>query len=386
MKVFLSTEGQFSRRCRFTSPWNTWSYPLSRLKDQLVIVERQHLEVDERHRLDLHKTDSGIRPITSEAERSEQAMELSSLKLQIGQLEGEVKQATTQTKAERERLKASIRGQLDAIEAQVLTDLGDTLDLVRQPIQSETLPQDSGTLARLKDLIWKRQLRGLKDIANHALVVEQSAIAPLTMGIVHFKRCREIKEAMTTFVNDESKHSAIFQRFMAEKLDAKERVSQAIVKGGDRYLWLARIMPSGAIFLAVIVEAIGGAYLEFFGTEEHMPDPLFRSICKTIAERDERRHQDLCAETYNELYRRGTRWERFRNSYALKVTLTSAYGDKTEDHHLIQACRAFGIESAKPYRFIAAHLSAQLERIGMYVRPDELLAFMPVSASIRSSA
>jgi hypothetical protein len=237
------------------------------------------------------------------------------------------------------------------------------------------MPQDE----RLRDLVWKRQLRGLKDIANHALVVEQSAIAPLTMGIIHYKRRREIQEAMTTFVNDEAKHSAVFRRFMAEKLDAKERIPEAIIKSGERYLWLARLLPSGGIFLAVIVEAIGAAYLEFFAEEAHMPEPLFRSICTTIALRDEKRHMDLCAATYNELYRTGGRWERARNSTALRVMLKAAYGDKTNDHPLLQACCAFGVDAARPYRHVAARLSQQLARVGMDVRPDALLALMNFS-------
>ncbi|HSB54651.1 MAG TPA: hypothetical protein VLD58_09855, partial [Gemmatimonadales bacterium] len=242
------------------------------------------------------------------------------------------------------------------------------------------LPADPDSLARLRDLVFKRQLRGLKDIANHALVVEQSAIAPLTMGIIHYKRRREIQEAMTTFVYDEAKHSAVFRRFMADKLDAKERIPRGIIRNGDRYLWIARLMPSGAVFLAVIVEAIGGAYLEFFGQEAHMPDPLFRSICRTIAERDEKRHMELCSATYNELYRRGSRWERLRNNVALRSLLKSAYGDKTEDHQLIQACRAFGLESDTLYRFVAGRLSRQLTTVGMFVPWESFLEFLPKPA------
>ena len=82
--------------------------------------------------------------------------------------------------------------------------------MVERTLHSGCLPDDGQDLSRLKDLILKRQLRGLKDIANHALVVEQSAIAPLTMGIIHYKRYREIQEAMTTFIHDEAKHSATF--------------------------------------------------------------------------------------------------------------------------------------------------------------------------------
>ena len=361
------------------APLERLQSPVARLRDQLAILKREGLEVREQQRLGLFKSGTQIKRRETEAEGREQTAQLSLLTDQIDQVQRALKQSQAQSTTEREQLKARIREQLNAIEPQVLADLEATRELVRRTLQSTMLPRDPQTLARLQDLVLKRQLRGLKDIANHALVVEQSAIAPLTTGIIHYKRRREIQEAMTTFVNDEAKHSAVFRRFMAQKLEAKERISDAVIKGGHRYLWLARFLPSGGIFLAVIVEAIGAAYLEFFGDEEHMPDPLFRSICKTIADRDERRHMDLCAATYNELYRKGSRWERLRNRVALRVMMKSAYGDKTEDHALIQACRAFGFESERPYQHIAARLSQQLARIGMYVPSEELLALMKFS-------
>jgi hypothetical protein len=182
---------------------------------------------------------------------------------------------------------------------------------------------------------------------------------------------------MTTFVNDEAKHSAVFRRYMAEKLAATERVPHAIIKGGDRYLWLARILPSGAIFLAVVVESIGAAFLEFFGRERHMPEPLFRSICRMIADRDERRHVELCAATYNELYRRGGRWEALRNGVALRMVLNAAYGDKSEDHYLIQACRAFGLPSRTLYDHVLGRLSRELATVGVYVPPARFYQMLP---------
>jgi len=201
--------------------------------------------------------------------------------------------------------------------------------------------------------------------------------AALIWFVIRYRRRREIQEAMTTFVHDEAKHSAVFRRFLAEKMQAKERIPEAIIRGGERYLWIARLMPSGAVFLAVIVEAIGGAFLEFFAQNDNMPDPLFRGICQIIAERDEKRHQDLCSATYDELYRTGSRWEHLRNRVALRELLRAAYGDKTEDHHLIQACRAFGLESDTLYRFVIGRLCKQLETVGVCVSWDSLLEFLP---------
>jgi hypothetical protein len=269
-----------------------------------------------------------------------------------------------------------IQAQLHTIKPQVLADLQETRELIQQTLLARVLPDDPKLLSRLKDITLKRQLRGLKDIANHALVVEQSAIAPLTMGIIHYKRHREIQEAMTTFINDEAKHSATFRRFLVEKLEAKEYISAKLIKGANRYMWLARFMPGTGLFMAVIVEVIGAAYLEFFGNEKYMPDSLFCSICKTISMQDERRHMDLCVAMYNELFRKGHRWERLRNHMALHAMMKSVYGDKNEDHHLIQAFRAFGVESEILYEHIVGRLSQQLARVSVYVEPQKLLKIM----------
>jgi hypothetical protein len=367
-------------------PLSRLQQPVVELQDRLAILKREASELREQIRLRLFKRDTTLRRIDTEVERREQKTQWANLTNQIDHTQRALKQARVQCNVDRARLQAEIRGQLNGIEPQVVADLEATREHVRSAMDSGQLSTERDTAARLSSLVWKRQLRALKDIANHALVVEQSAIAPLSMGVIHYKRRREIQEAMTTFVNDEAKHAAVFRRFMAQKLEAKERVPHAIIKGGDRYLWLARVLPSGAVFLAVIVEAIGGAFLEFFGHERHMPEPLFRSICRTIAERDEKRHIELCAETYNELYRTGSRWERLRNTVAWKAVLKSAYGDKTEDHQLLQACRAFGLESQQLYRFIAARLSQHLTKIGLFVPAELFLEFIGAPARPGHSA
>ena len=355
------------------SPLKALQSSVSKLKDQIEISQSELLDLREQQRLGLFKEGTKVKQLETAAERKEQALEVSRLSNRIEQSQAEHQQLKAQCKTGSERLKTKIRSELHPMESQVLVDLEETRELLQRTLLAKKLPKDAKDLARLKDLILKRQLRGLKDIANHALVVEQSAIAPLTMGIIHYKRYREIQEAMTTFINDEAKHSATFRRFLVEKLEAKEYISSILIKGASRYMWLARFMPGAGLFLAVIVEAIGAAYLEFFGKKEYMPDRLFCSICKTISEQDEKRHLDLCVAMYNELFRRGHRWERFRNQLALKVLMKSVYGDKTDDHHLIQAFRAFGVESEMLYRHIVNRLSEQLARISMYVAPEKLL-------------
>ncbi|RPA67594.1 hypothetical protein EF405_14450 [Cyclobacteriaceae bacterium YHN15] len=343
------------------------------LQDQREIHQRELLEISEQQRLGFIKKGTIVKSLDNEAERKEQAEEISRLNKRITEINKELKEIDKKYHAEEELLKSKIQKELDSIDEQILLDLNQTLALINETLDSHHIPSDEKELKRLKDLIWKRQFRGLKDLANHCLVVEQTAIAPLSMGIIHYKRYREIQEAMTTFINDEAKHSAIFRRFLVEKLEAKEYVSDILIKGADRYMWLARFMPATGMFLAVIVEVIGASYLEFFSDEKHMPDKLFREICQTISMQDEKRHMDLCVAMYNELFRKGTKWERLRNRTALKVIMKAVYGDKSEDHHLIQAFKAFGVEAEFLYRHIIDRLCQQLAKVGIYEEPENLL-------------
>ena len=361
------------------SPLKNLELSVSKFKDQLEILNSDFLDLREQQRLGFFRTGTIVKLLETDTEKQEQTLELSRLTNQIDQVQKDFKQLKTQNIIESEKLKIKIRNELNSIEPRILTDLEETQVLVRRTLESKCLPGDPEDLSRLKDLILKRQLRGLKDIANHALVVEQSAIAPLTMGIIHYKRYREIQEAMTTFIGDEAKHSATFRRYLVEKLEAREFISAILIKGASRYMWLARFMPAAGMFLAVIVEAIGAAYLEFFAKEEYMPEKLFRSISTTISMQDETRHMDLCTEMYNELFRTGRRWERIRNNTALKLLLKSVYGDKNEDHHLIQAFRSFGVESEALYRHITNRLSQQLARISVYVEPERLLEIIGIA-------
>ena len=355
------------------SPLHEKQYAVAKLNDRVEILQKALIDVREQQRLGLFGKETAVKQLETEAERKEQEAEISGLSNQLNQIREELNQLRIKDKTEGRELKVKIRSELNSFQPQVLSDLEETLALIQHTLQSAKLPGGHNELLHLKELVLKRQLRGLKDIANHALVVEQSAIAPLTMGIIHYKRYREIQEALTTFVHDEAKHSATFRRFLVEKLEAKEFISDILIKGANRYMWIARFMPGVGMFLAVIVEAIGAAYLEFFAKKEYMPDKLFRSICETISQKDEKRHMDLCVAMYNELFRVGHRWERFRNNIALKRIMKSVYGDKTDDHHLIQAFRAFGVESDALYNHIMSRLSTQLARINMYVEPQTLL-------------
>ena len=361
------------------SPLKTVELAVTKLKDHLEITQRELLDLRELKRLGLFKEGTTVTHLKTESEKKEQNLQFSQLTNNCNEIRKKYEQSILQSKIESDQLKPKICAELNSIEPQILVDLESTRDLLDKILQTKKLPADDGDLSRLKDLILKRQLRGLKDIANHALVVEQSAIAPLTMGIIHYKRYREIQEAMTTFIHDEAKHSATFRRFLVEKLEAKEFISAILIKGASRYMWLARFMPGAGLFMAVMVEAIGAAYLEFFAREEYMPEKLFRSISTTISVHDEARHMDLCAAMYNELFRTGSRWERTRNKVALKLLLKSVYGDKNEDHHLIEAFRAFGVGSELLYKHITNRLSLQLARISVYVEPEQLLQIIGVA-------
>ncbi len=343
------------------------------LKDQLTLLQTELSDLQEQQRLGFFKTGILVKHRETTAESDEQAKQIAELTRQITPLQAQYQQVVAQCNTEWTTCQTTIREKLRAIQPEVLADLQASQALVQEVLSTTLLPDDPFDLNWLKDLIFKRQLRGLKDIANHALVVEQSAIAPLTMGIIHYKRHREIQEAMTTFINDEAKHSATFRRYLAEKLQAREYIPAKLINGANRYMWLARFMPGVGLFFAVVVEAIGAAVLEFFGNEKYMPDKLFCSICKTISDQDETRHLNLCVDMYNELFRKGRKWELVQNNLALRIMMKSVYGDKTEDHHLIQAFRAFGVDSATMYRHIFGRVSEQLARIGMYMEPEKLL-------------
>lgn len=372
-ECFPSDSGLIQQALLIQSPLKLFEKSVKKLKDQLEIVQRELADLKELQRLELLRDGTNVKQLQTENERQQQSLEITQLTDRFNQVQEELKQATAQNSSEWKKLRTTIRSELSLIEPRLLSELKEILDLLDRTLQSKQLPSDDRDISRLKDLILKRQLRALKDIANHALVVEQSAIAPLTMGIIHYKRYREIQEAMTTFIHDEAKHSATFRRFLVEKLEAKEYISAKLIKGANRYMWLARFMPATGMFLAVIVEIIGAAYLEFFANEKYMPDKLFCNICKTISTQDEKRHIDLCVAMYNELFRKGSTWERIRNKMTLKKIMKSVYGDKDENHHLIQAFRAFGVESDVLYKYIFDHLSTKLARIGLYIKPQEIL-------------
>ena len=357
-------------------PLKSLYWSVSVLKDQVEILQNALSDLQEQQKLGLFNDGTTVKQLETATEKMEQSLEISKMSSRLDQIQKEFKALKAQSKLQSKGLKLQIQAELQAIQPQILTDLEETLKLLLQTQQAKQLPGNAKDLAILKELILKRQLRALKDLANYSLVVEQSAIAPLSMGIIQYKRYREIQEAMTTFINDEAKHSATFRRFLADKLEAKEFISDLLIKETNQYMWLARFMPGTGLFLAVIIEAIGAAYLEFFSKEAYMPDPLFRSICKTISEQDEKRHLDLCADMYNELFRKGNKWEQFLNKATLKVMMKTFYGDKSEDHYLVQSFRAFGIESEILYRHIVVRLSQQLARISLNVSPDKLLKYM----------
>tara|TARA_B110000046_G_scaffold185627_1_gene228163 strand:+ start:2021 stop:3475 length:1455 start_codon:yes stop_codon:yes gene_type:complete len=360
----------------FLTPLKEHRLAVSKLEDQLEILNSDLVDVREQVKLGLIKVDGKAKQIETESESQRQADELFRLTSQIKVIQTGLNLLLSKSKTELKALKTKIRENLNLIEDQIIIDLEETEKLIERALQHEIIAMGSRDSTRLNDLVFKRQFRALRDIANHALVVEQSAIAPLTMGVIHYKRYREIQEAMTTFINDEAKHSATFRRFLVEKLEAKEFISAQLISGAEGYMWLARFNSGLGMFLAVIIEAIGAAYLEFFSKEEVMPDKLFRSICHVISVQDEVRHMDLCVGIYNELFRKGTKWERKRNHFALKKIMKSVYGDKNDDHHLIQAFVAFGVESDVLYNHIVNLLSQQLSRISVYVEPEKILGYI----------
>ncbi|WP_228853304.1 hypothetical protein [Aegicerativicinus sediminis] len=373
--VFSNNE-TISKLLTLYSPLHSDLIKVNRLNDRLDILHGEMVDLEEQDRLGIIKVGIEAKYIETEAEREELDNQLKTKSEEIAETGIQRAKLKKGYDLNLSKLKLSVKEDQEKNSLKLVEDLSETESFVNRLIESNKLPDNPKDLSLLKDLIVKRQLRALKDIANHALVVEQSAIAPLTMGIIHYKRYREIQEALTTFINDEAKHSATFRRFLVEKLEAKEFISSQLIKGAERYMWVARFAPGIGMFLAVIIEAIGASYLSFFSKKEIMPDKLFRSISNTISVHDETRHMDLCVAIYNELFRTGSSWERRRNHFALKLIMKSVYGDKHDDHHLIQAFRAFGVESDVLYNYVLSSLSQQLTRVGVFVTPEKLKRYI----------
>ena len=152
----------------------------------------------------------------------------------------------------------------------------------------------------LKQALVRAQLRGLNSMANHALTAEEPSVAPLSFGIQKYSRRTDVRDAFHNFSGDEAKHTHILMRYV-EKLQEDRQVSPRVEKMFGVFSTLAKVSPAAAIFLALNVEAQGGAYFQFMG--ENAPDPLYRGICKAIYELDEARHVKVMVELYNMLYR-----------------------------------------------------------------------------------
>ena len=112
------------------APLGRLQLPVAQLKDRLAILKREASELREQQRLGLFKQGTILRRLETEAERREQATQLSRLVDQIDDGQRALKQATAQCKTDREELQAKIREQLDAIEPRVLAELEATRELV----------------------------------------------------------------------------------------------------------------------------------------------------------------------------------------------------------------------------------------------------------------
>lgn len=349
---------------------------ISLIQDKIDVLEKQLNDLQEIKMLGFYKDGLDVREPANEQERESLDAEIKSTELNLKQAKLEIDSFNSSSEYDVTILRENARLKMAELKTEFLNELRNLELIIMDFIQKNGIPEDPESKNYVIDLLLKRQTRAMKDLANHALVVEQSAIAPLTTGVIRYKRHREIQEAMTTFIYDEAKHSAVFRRFLADKLDAKEFISADLIKGANRYMWLAKISPGTGMFMANIIEAIGASYLEFFGREDVMPDQLFRDISRTISDKDERRHMDLCSAIYNELYYTGSKWQKRTNKIALKAIMKSVYGDKTEEHHLIEAFKVFGVSADKLYDHVLGCLSAQLKRIGTEIDKKELLTMI----------
>lgn len=268
-------------------------------------------------------------------------------------------------------VRQGLKKSLDALSPEGLTRLATVaLPVTSYPEELQAqfrrhgLPQDADALAAMKTAIADRQFQALVDITNHALGTEQMSVAPLTTAVRTYKHDPTIQHAMTAFINDEAKHAHLFERYMREKLGGEVVLSKSVEQRFDGLGLVSSRMPAVGVFSVLAVEAIGGAFFDFFG--RHCSEPLFRDLCKTIYEWDEQRHMRICQDLYNEKWRRLNRWERFRNNRNMQIMVSQLYKEHQQpDHYLMQACQAFGQPPDALMRHVDANLKQAFQAIGV---------------------
>ncbi len=123
------------------SPLKSLELRLSKLKDQLEILQVELLDLREQQRLGLVRKGIKVKHLETEAEQQEQSSELSRLANQINQVQGEYEQLKVQYEIQATQLKTQIREKLHSIEHHVLVDLEETRKLLQQTLQSKNLPK-----------------------------------------------------------------------------------------------------------------------------------------------------------------------------------------------------------------------------------------------------
>lgn len=277
-------------------------------------------------------------------------------------------------------VKENLKSNLDTWQPNKLLELAKTvLPLVPnypkdklQKLLETGLPKEEDEIANIKENILNVQVQALKEISHHALVAEQSAVAPLSTSIVDYRRYPPVQEACTLFVADEARHSSVFERYLLDKVKGQKFIYKHTVRSFDLYRYLARVMPGASVFLALSVEVVGGAFFEFFGMK--CPDPLLRKICETISSQDEKRHMLICRTLYKIVHNPekqgslGKMWENFRNRMMLKV-IADDYKQQLE---MIQATKALGIDPRELINYIGKRLKEEFAHVGFEV-PDSII-------------
>lgn len=248
-------------------------------------------------------------------------------------------------------------------------------------LETNRLPSGD-KLKELKEIVADIQLGAYKVVVNHAGTVEGYAVAPLAKAIV-INRFRPLFQAASAlFVEEETKHSLLFLDYQKEKLDDERRDSKSTSKQFNLFRLMVPFSPGGSSFLALAVEIVGGAFFEFFANHENTSEPLFKAMCKEIYENDEKHHMDICENFYKILHDKETQtwfgkwYENERNKWAMWSIAKQVYGGETkEDHYLIRAVRAFGIEPKEFFEHVNQKLLERFERIGHKIDPSLLPKF-----------
>ena len=233
-------------------------------------------------------------------------------------------------------------------------------------------PPDSFERDEIIRAIVEVQVLALVVIANHISTIEQLAVDPISTATQDYKRHPQVQRTSAKLTDDESKHGLTSGKYLTDVLHAELTPSTKHIKEFDRYHYLAKGMPGGAVFLAYIIEIVGNVFFKRLSSQ--CPEPLLKEICFKISTKDEDVHIEKCRTLYNFVHqeekqtRLGKKWEEYRNAVALVLITHGVYEehqDKSNPFYL--ATTALGISREDLLSDVRIELKTNLDKIGVQI-------------------